>query len=122
MRKFIWWFVLISSTVNIILVPIGGAINFAAAVIGLVACAITGSQVFNPIKYVFCARCKDRFPKSKSAFTAGYYDCSGDSYWAKFVNPGEDIVCDECIWATESYQKIYGDAALNRKRMKEEKI
>src|ERR1700688_3395034 len=100
MNKFIWWLILIFASVNILLIPIGGGFNLGCAVIGFLVCAITGNRVFEPIEYVFCARCPAKFPKTDSSTTAGYYDCSGDSFWANFVNPGEDIICDECMHAT----------------------
>ena len=108
MYKIIWWLTLLFASVNVLLIPIGGAFNFACAIVGFLCCAVTGSLVVNPVEYVFCARCDKKFPKSDSPISAGYYDCSGDSYLANFVNPGEEIICDECMRRTESYQKIYG--------------
>jgi hypothetical protein len=108
MSKIIWWLTLIFASVNILLIPIGGGVNLVCAMIGFLVCAVTGNVVYRPIDHVFCNRCFAKFPKSQSPMTAGYYDCSGDSYWANFVNPGEEIVCDKCMWATKSYQAIYG--------------
>jgi hypothetical protein len=108
MYKIIWWLTLIFASVNVLLIPIGGGFNFGCAVIGFLICIIEANRVFDPQTYVFCARCDEKFVKSDSPVTAGYYDCSGDSYWANFVNPGEYTICDECMWATEGYRKIYG--------------
>lgn len=109
MYKIIWWLTLIFASVNILLIPIGGGFNFLCAGIGFLVCIVEANRVFGESpNYVFCARCDEKFPKSQSGMSAGYYDCSGDSYWGNFVNPGEDILCDECMWGNPSYQAIYG--------------
>jgi hypothetical protein len=108
MNKVIWWFNLIGASVNILLIPIGGAFNFACAVLVFLVCLITANHVFRPVDYVFCTRCPAKFPKSQSGMTAGYYDCNPDSYWSQFVNPGETVLCDECMWKTDGYRKLYG--------------
>lgn len=39
--------------------------------------------------------------------TAGFYKVD-NGYWNRFANPGENIVCDECMFKDSRYQEIYG--------------
>ena len=39
--------------------------------------------------------------------TAGYYDVRAGG-WAECAKPGEQFVCDACMWADPAYQAIYG--------------
>lgn len=43
-------------------------------------------------------------------FTAGYYNVSPDSDnpWTRFGRPGEERICDHCMWSDPEYQRIYG--------------
>lgn len=41
-------------------------------------------------------------------FSCGVYVTSGEGYWSRFANPGEDIVCDNCMWADPRYIALYG--------------
>ena len=40
--------------------------------------------------------------------TAGYYVVTGTGGWAEYAKPGEQFVCDACMWADPAYQAIYG--------------
>lgn len=37
--------------------------------------------------------------------TAGYYNV--ETGWPQFANPGEKVVCDQCMWADPRYQAVY---------------
>lgn len=58
-----------------------------------------------------CDRCKKEL---KDAFydgecTAGYYDTTAsESPWAKFSEPNENQVCDDCMHSDPRYQAVYG--------------
>lgn len=46
--------------------------------------------------------------ETSMGMTAGYYDTSGQP-WSDFVDPGERIICDDCMWADARYIAVYGD-------------
>jgi len=57
---------------------------------------------------VICDRCKEiaGFPPDPgSGFTAGYYNAKA---WARFANPGEEHICDSCMWDDPRYIAVYG--------------
>jgi len=58
-----------------------------------------------------CDRCKQEIvgavPPTGQEMTAGYYHTVG-SYWKRFADHGEHIVCDECMWKDPRYIKVYG--------------
>ena len=62
---------------------------------------------------VICDRCrkdvKGLIYRGEATFkgTAGFYHVT-DNNWCKFANPGESIVCDECMFQDSRYQEIYG--------------
>lgn len=63
---------------------------------------------------VLCARCGKKVDSEfdpKQVMTAGYYYVGGEANgWADIAGtkPGEDFLCDACMWATPGYIKIYG--------------
>jgi len=64
---------------------------------------------------VICDRCGKTIEglhspdtETSMGMTAGYYNTSGQP-WAQFVNPGENVVCDACMWADERYIAVYGE-------------
>lgn len=28
--------------------------------------------------------------------------------WDEFMQPGEHVICDQCMWADERYRKVHG--------------
>jgi len=59
---------------------------------------------------VHCDRCKKKVEGDwDETFTAGFYDVSPGSPWAKFGRPYEDVVCDECMMCSSEYIAVYGD-------------
>jgi hypothetical protein len=54
-----------------------------------------------------CDRCKrdikDFRQPDAGGMTAGYY-----YRWFDFTDPGEEVVCDECMWADPRYIAVYG--------------
>ena len=38
--------------------------------------------------------------------TAGYYNVE-NKYWSQYANPGEKIVCDDCMMEDERYLAVY---------------
>lgn len=65
---------------------------------------------------VTCDRCKRRvdgyYQRGRdgvSGATGGYYETSQAEPWGRFANPGEEVVCDECMLADPRYIAAYGD-------------
>jgi len=59
---------------------------------------------------IHCDRCKKKVEGFWDVdFTAGFYNVSPGSYWAKYANPYEDAVCDCCMWCDPRYIADYGD-------------
>ena len=58
---------------------------------------------------VVCDRCKQEVKGlwTESA-TAGFYSTKSESYWSKYANPEEEVVCDECMWTDDRYIAAYG--------------
>lgn len=57
-----------------------------------------------------CSRCHKTIPGSAHhthGMTAGYYDVRGNS-WSEFARPGEEQVCDACMWADPKFIAVYG--------------
>jgi hypothetical protein len=58
---------------------------------------------------IVCDRCHipilDAQPPNGDNFTAGYYTRAG---WERFMDPGEQNVCDRCMWADPRYIEIHG--------------
>jgi hypothetical protein len=56
-----------------------------------------------------CDRCKevikDFHQPTAGGMTAGYY-----YRWYDFMDPGEEVVCDACMWADPRYIAAYGPA------------
>ena len=68
------------------------------------ACSVTPGEVT-------CSRCHTNLPGSKlpdGGMTAGYYDVRGTDGWADYANPGEQYLCDSCMWADPRYIAIHG--------------
>jgi hypothetical protein len=60
---------------------------------------------------LMCSRCSkllDGPVPDGTTMTAGYYDVRGQSSWAYFAKPGEQFVCDGCMWKDPAYKAIYG--------------
>lgn len=58
---------------------------------------------------ITCDRCKRNVEGLASENgTAGYY--RRDEWWGKFMDEGEDNVCDECVWTDERYIAEYRPA------------
>lgn len=58
---------------------------------------------------VRCDRCHKAVECSLNPdCTSGIYDTRPGSYWARFSNENERIVCDQCIWADPRYIEVYG--------------
>lgn len=54
---------------------------------------------------VQCSRCRRMVDGARSEVaTAGFYDAAG---WAKYADPGEEIICDECMFADSRYLADY---------------
>ena len=68
-----------------------------------------------------CDRCKKTFDGDKvetpeiaaaAYFTCGYYEVGPSAKaWGQFANPGENIVCDACMFADPRYIAVYGQRA-----------
>jgi hypothetical protein len=57
---------------------------------------------------VKCDRCGNTIDGIEHAFgTAGFYRVAPGSLWAKFGNPNEHIVCDDCMWKDPRYMSVY---------------
>lgn len=58
---------------------------------------------------VHCDRCKKKIEGEWiDGYTCGFYDVAPPSSWAKYSNPYETVVCDECMWADPRYIADYG--------------
>lgn len=56
--------------------------------------------------YVWCDRCRrpvEGFLPDEGGMSAGVY-----VGWTEYMNPGELVVCDQCMWADSRYRAIYG--------------
>ena len=56
-----------------------------------------------------CDRCGKEVAKfeqirDEKTMTAGYY-----RGWTEFMNPGENIICDRCMWADPRYIAVHGE-------------
>jgi hypothetical protein len=68
-----------------------------------------------PVGEVTCSRCHTVLPGSKlpdGGMTAGYYDVRGTNGWADYANPGEQYLCDTCMWADPRYIRDYPEFQL----------
>jgi hypothetical protein len=66
---------------------------------------------YAPAGQVICNRCHSNIPGSKlpdGGMTAGCYVVTGTGGWAEYAKPGEQFVCDGCMWADPAYQAVYG--------------
>lgn len=57
---------------------------------------------------VICNRCHRPVDGMKipGVATGGFYETIGGP-WAKYARPGENILCDECMWSDPDYQKEF---------------
>lgn len=56
-----------------------------------------------------CDRCHEKVEgEIYEEFSSGVYVVEEGWCWHKFAKPGENIVCDECMWSDPRYQRIYG--------------
>lgn len=62
---------------------------------------------------VICSRCKEvlRDVIKTDTFTGGYYEVH-KGYWSKFAKPGEQILCDACMFKDEGYIEEFGKHSL----------
>lgn len=60
---------------------------------------------------VWCDRCQKMVPGYVGGpMSAGVYVVEGENnQWAKYANPGERIVCDQCMWKDPRYIAVYGN-------------
>jgi hypothetical protein len=63
--------------------------------------------------FIKCDRCKHIKEGSvwaDGSGSAGCYVVGGDDshYWSRYANPGEHLVCDQCMWSDPRYIKVYG--------------
>ncbi|MEK6860575.1 MAG: hypothetical protein AABY07_01265 [Nanoarchaeota archaeon] len=68
-----------------------------------------------------CDRCKEKIEGGWETynFTAGFYRI-GANQWEEFGNPGEEIICDNCMHKDHRYIEkngllSYGNTPLNEK-------
>jgi hypothetical protein len=40
--------------------------------------------------------------------TSGYYTVDLPSHWVLYADPGEKVICDDCMWADPRYIAVYG--------------
>lgn len=61
-------------------------------------------------KPVICDRCKQAVINAykDQYLTQGYYETEPNSYWSKFADKREYIICDECMFKDERYIAVYG--------------
>ena len=45
---------------------------------------------------------------SAGCYTASDYQVEMREGWGKFMNDGERVICDLCMWKDPRYQKVYG--------------
>jgi hypothetical protein len=59
---------------------------------------------------ITCDRCHKEQPNAsiEQLFSCGVYVVQPGSAWAEYGNPGENIVCDACMWADPRYIKTHG--------------
>jgi len=58
---------------------------------------------------IICDRCGNKIDGFRGEYaTAGFYDVTGQSWWAKYARPGERNVCDDCMWQDAGYRADYG--------------
>jgi len=61
---------------------------------------------------MICDRCKQDFDGDKipGVATFGYYEVGpAGTPWGQFANPGEVVVCDQCMRSDPRFIAIYGD-------------
>lgn len=58
---------------------------------------------------VKCDRCGKSIDGLRGEYaTAGFYDVCGQSWWSRYANAGETVVCDACMFADPLYRADYG--------------
>ena len=58
---------------------------------------------------VQCDRCKKQVNGIKTeTATGGFYEVANPLGWGKYADPGEKIVCDNCMWNDPRYIAVYG--------------
>lgn len=69
---------------------------------------------------VRCDRCGAEIEGYDDQYgTSGFYRIGkGTGSWEKYANPGESIVCDDCMWKDARYIADYG---RHRRQSEEEK-
>jgi hypothetical protein len=71
---------------------------------------------------VTCSRCHEVIPGSKlpdGTMTAGYYVVEPGSGWQEYAKPGEQYLCDGCMWADPRYIAVYGKHPMTQTRAKQ---
>ena len=66
-----------------------------------------------PSIQVTCDRCGELVDglEIEGQGTAGFYRTGPGSFWQRYANPGELIICDGCMHANPRYIADYMDAA-----------
>jgi hypothetical protein len=58
---------------------------------------------------VLCDRCKELIKGQKTAtFTSGFYLVGPGHGWNRYSFPGEEYLCDKCMWTDPRYVTDYG--------------
>lgn len=58
---------------------------------------------------VHCDRCQKDVPGStEGPMSAGVYVVTAGSCWHRFAKPGEQVICDACMWTDPDYISVYG--------------
>ena len=62
---------------------------------------------------IVCDRCRTPLPHAARYYggTIGFYDTT-DHQWSKFANPGETVVCDNCMRSDPRYLAVYNDPRI----------
>jgi hypothetical protein len=59
-----------------------------------------------PKVVVVCDRCHETVHGLEGEeYTAGFYRTELGTYWQRFANPGENVVCDACMGVDPRYQQ-----------------
>lgn len=64
-------------------------------------------------KTIHCDRCLKTKPgyvvDGPFGMSAGCYMVGKGSHWHEMARPGEEVVCDDCMWEDPKYIARYGD-------------
>lgn len=65
---------------------------------------------------VQCARCKKHIDSEfdpRDSICAGFYWIGPGSMWNEFAKPGEEFICDECLWTSPEYIAKFGVGVIS---------